>query len=128
MRQAMENTKVQNPRFLAQFDIGGLGISGYAVTAHNDRSGATAFMYPGVMEELHQRMGTDYYVVPVNVREVLVVGKNENITPDELRATLSETNRNAKPEERLSSKVCEYNGAEKKLSVCKTDKTRKQER
>ena len=32
------------------------------------------------------------------------------------------------PADRLDSKVYEYNGAEKKLSVCKEEKARKMER
>lgn len=59
--------------------------------------------------------------------EVIAIGKNEGITADTLRKALREENRN-NLKEWMSSKICEYNGEEKKLSVCKTEKVRKQER
>ena len=84
-------------------------------------------LYPGVLEELRKKIGADYYVVPISLREVIAVGKNENITPDTLRKALREENRKY-PKDWMSSKICEYSGEEKKLSVCKTEKVRKQER
>lgn len=84
-------------------------------------------LYPGIMEELRQKIGGDYYVIPINLKEVIAIGKNEKITVDTLRKALREENRRH-PKEWMSSKICEYNGEEKKLSVCKTDKVKKQER
>lgn len=127
MEQAMGNTQTAKPPRIIKYDMEKTGTVCYGVTDQRRGMSATAVMYPGVMEELRQKIGSDYYVVPLNQREVIAIGKNENITADTLRKALREENRKH-PNEWMSSKICEYNGEEKKLSVCKTEKTRKQER
>lgn len=127
MEQAMVNTRSAKPPRIIPYQMEKTGITGYAVTDQQRGMSATPILYPGVMEELHQKIGADYYVVPINLRETIVIGKNEGITAEVLKKTLREENRR-NPKEWMSSKVCEYNGEEKKLSVCKTEKVRKQER
>lgn len=127
MEQAMGNTQTAKPPRIIKYDMEKTGTACYAVTDQRRGMSATAVMYPGVMEELRQKIGSDYYVVPLNQREVIAIGKNENITADTLRKALREENRKH-PNEWMSSKICEYDGEEKKLSVCKTEKVRKQER
>nr|WP_217936721.1 DUF5688 family protein [Enterocloster clostridioformis] len=127
MEQAMANTRSAKPPRIIPYQMEKTGTTYYAVTDQRRGMSATPILYPGVMEELHQKIGADYYVVPINLRGVLAIGKNENITEDTLRKALREENRRH-PKEWMSSKICEYNGEEKKLSVCKADKVRKQER
>lgn len=127
MEQAMANTQAAKPPRIIPYQMEKTGTACYAITGQNRGRSATPVLYPGVMEELRQKIGGDYYVVPINLREVIAIGKNENITVDTLRKALREENRRH-PTEWMSSKICEYNGEEKKLSVCKTDKVRKQER
>lgn len=125
MERAMSNTQAVKPSRIIKYDMEKTGVC-YAVTDQKGRN-ATAVMYPGVLEELRQKIGSDYYVVPVSLREVVAIGKNENITISTLRKALQDENRR-NPQEWLSSKIYEYNGEEKKLSVCKPDKMKKQER
>ena len=127
MEQAMTNTQAAKPPRIIPYQLEKTGTSCYAITGQNRGRSATPVLYPGMMEELRQKIGGDYYVVPINLREVIAIGKNENITVDTLRKALREENRRH-PQEWMSSKVCEYSGEKKKLSVCKTDKVRKQER
>lgn len=127
MEQAMVNTQSAKPPRIIPYQTEKTGMTCYAVTDMRRSMSATPILYPGVMEDLHQKIGADYYVVPVNLREVIAIGKNEGITADTLRKALREENRN-NLKEWMSSKICEYNGEEKKLSVCKTEKVRKQER
>lgn len=126
MKQAMKNTQAERPLQILKYEES--GDIYYAVTTHARDGGATAVMYPGVLEELHQKIGTDYYVVPLNVQGVLAVEKNGHVTAEQLRKSLLAENRSNEPDKWLSSKICEYNGEEKKLSVCKTDKIKRQER
>lgn len=127
MEQAMANTQAAKPPRIIPYQMETTGTVCYAVTDQRKGMSATALLYPGVMEELRQKIGRDYYVVPINLREVIAIGKNGNITVDTLRKALREENRRH-PKEWMSSKICEYNGEEKKLSVCKTEKVRRQER
>lgn len=127
MEQAMANTQAAKPPRIIPYQMEKTGTACYAITGRNRGRSATPVLYPGIMEELRQKIGGDYYVVPINLKEVIAIGKNENITVDTLRKALREENR-GHPKEWMSSKICEYNGEEKKLSVCKTDKVRKQER
>lgn len=126
MKQAMENTQAEKPPQILKYEES--GVLCYAVTNHTRDGGATAAMYPGVLEELHQKIGTDYYVVPLNVQGVLAIGKTERVNAEQLRRLLLVENREKNPKAWLSNKICEYNGSEKKLSVCKPDKVKKQER
>lgn len=126
MKQAMENTQAEKPPQILRYEES--GVLCYAVTNHTRDGGATAAMYPGVLDELHQKIGTDFYVVPLNVQGVLAIGKTERVNAEQLRKVLHAENRNHDQREWLSSKVCEYSGVEKRLSVCKPDKMKKQER
>lgn len=128
MAKAMENTRSSRPPLLLEAEAGEMGFPCYVVTDREGLSGATTIMYPGTLEELHQRIGTDYYVVPLNVHEVLAIGRSEQINAEVLRKALVEKNKSHKPEERLGSKIYEYCGAEKKLSVCRVEKDKKMER
>lgn len=127
MGQAMTNTQSAKPSRIIPYQMEKTGTTCYAVTDRQRGMSAAPILYPGVMEELRQKIGADYYVVPINLRSVIVIGKNEGITADALRKMLREENR-SNPMEWMSSKIFEYNGDEKKLSLCKTEKVRKQER
>lgn len=127
IEQAMANTQAVKPPRIVPYQMEKTGTTCYAVTDQQNGRSATPVLYPGVLEELRKKIGADYYVVPISLREVIAVGKNENITPDTLRKALREENRKY-PKDWMSSKICEYSGEEKKLSVCKTEKVRKQER
>lgn len=127
MEQAMANTRSAKPPRIIPYKMEKTGTTCYAITDQYRGMNATPILYPDVMEELYKKIGADYYVVPINLRGVIAIGKNEGITADTLRKALREENWRH-PKEWMSSKVCEYSGEEKKLSVCKTDKVRKQER
>lgn len=127
MKQAMANTQSAKPPRIIPYQMEKTGTICYAITDQYRGMSATPILYPGVMEELHKKIGADYYVVPLNLRGVIAIGKNEGITADALRKMLREENQ-MNPKEWMSSKIFEYNGEEKKLSVCKTEKVRKQER
>lgn len=127
MEQAMANTQSAKQPRIIPYQMEKTGTTCYAVTDNRRGMSAAPILYPGVMEELRQKIGADYYVVPINLRGVIAIGKNEGITADALRKMLREENQ-MNPKEWMSSKIFEYNGEEKKLSVCKTEKVRKQER
>ena len=105
------------------------GMFPYFILSNREgRNGATAITYPGMLERLREMAGMDYYVIPANVHEVLIVGKTPNAPIKYLREALKQRNSEMSIQETLSSHVYEYSGKDKKLKRCINDKKRNQER
>ncbi len=50
----------------------------FILSNREGRNGATTITYPGMLEQLRKMAGMDFYVIPANIHEVLIVGKTEN--------------------------------------------------
>ncbi len=46
------------------------------VTNTHSVGGASAFFYPGVMEDIAQRLGESYYVIPSSMHEMIVIAES----------------------------------------------------
>lgn len=80
----LANTKEHSP--LRIYPIPVKGQESMAAVITFDRSyGATALLYPGVQEELRRQMHGDYYVVPLNVHEILAARKRSPIKEEQIR-------------------------------------------
>lgn len=55
----------------------------------------------------------DFYVIPANIHEVLIVGKTENAPIRYLREALKQRNREMGIQQMLSDHVYEYSGRDK---------------
>lgn len=102
---------------------------GFYVLSNQSRNhGAAVLLYPGVLEEIHKKMGGDYYILPSSVHEVLILSKEIHFTPAELRKMVVDINREqVEPEERLGNDVYEFQGKTGTLQKCKVaekEKTR----
>lgn len=92
----------------------------YIVTNPERTYGAAVVLYPGVMEEIHRKMGGDFYILPSSVHEVLVMTKDSDFTPEELSRMVREVNQNeVNPEEWLGNSVYEFLGETGTLQKCK---------
>lgn len=127
MEQAMKNTIKLNPPVLMPVDTNGM-FPYFILSNREGRNGSTAITYPGMLEQLREIAGMDYYVIPANVHEVLIVGKTPNAPIKYLREALKQRNSEMSIQETLSSHVYEYSGKDKKLKRCINDKKRNQER
>lgn len=89
-----------------------------AVTTFDRSYGATALLYPGVQEELRRQMHGDYYVVPLNVHEILAVRKRSAIQEEQIRSYQKRIRQETSGKDFLSSGLFLYHSREKRLSAC----------
>lgn len=127
MDQAMKNTAASNRAVLLRIE-GKKDEVAYIVTGTEKQGGATAILYPGMLEELRAAIENDYFILPASTDTVFAVGKSEGMRADRVKEAFAMIAPTVNPADRLDSRVYEYNGAEKKLSVCKEEKARRMER
>ena len=97
----------------------------------NDRStdGAAAIFYPGVMDQVGERLNGDYFILPSSVHEILVVPDDGNISFRELTDMVKEVNRTqVAPEDRLTDQVYHYDTADRIFEKAETFAERKKQK
>lgn len=113
----LANTKEHSP--LRIYPIPVKGQESMAAVTTFDRSyGATVLLYPGVQEELRRQMHGDYYVVPLNVHEILAVRKRSPIKEEQIRVFQKQMWQETPGKDFLSSGLFLYHSREKRLTVC----------
>jgi len=122
-----ENTIKINPPVVMPVDTNGR-FPYFILSNREGRNGATAITYPGMLEQLRKMAGMDFYVIPANIHEVLIVGKTENAPIKYLREALKQRNREMGIQQMLSDHVYEYSGRDKKLKRCLDEKKKNRER
>lgn len=113
----LANTKEQSPLRIYPIPVKGQE-SMAAVTTFDRFYGATALLYPGVQEELRRQMHGDYYVVPLNVHEILAVRKRSPIKEEQIRVFQKKMWQETPGKDFLSSGLFLYHSREKRLTVC----------
>ena len=79
------------------------------ILTNEERSlGATAILLPDMAEQIHKRIGDDYYILPVSLDEVLIAPKRFSTTPKKLGTMLREANQSIPREVILSDCVYEF--------------------
>ena len=79
------------------------------ITNNRSTDGAAAIFYPGVMDQVGERLNGDYFILPSSVHEILVVPDDGNISFRELTDMVKEVNRTqVAPEDRLTDQVYHY--------------------
>lgn len=88
----------------------------YVLTNQNKVNGAGVLARDGVLEKIGELVGSNFYVLPSSVHEVLIVPDNGNMQAKELEDMVKEINAaQLAPEERLSDKVQYYDREAKTL-------------
>lgn len=81
----------------------------YVLTNPDRVDGAAVIARDGVPEKIAELLGSNYYVLPSSIHEVLIVPDHGNMQAKELAATVKEINETqVSPAERLSDKVQYY--------------------
>lgn len=94
-------------------DIGFVPI--YILTNQDKLNGASVSAQEGVLEKVAELLGTNYYVLPSSIHELLILPDNGSMQLSELEAMVREVNATqVAPEDRLSDKV-QYYDRETKL-------------
>lgn len=89
----------------------------YVVTNRHDFFGANALLYSDVIAELAERIGTDCYILPSSVHDLIVLS-TETYTKQSNLANIVKTtnNESVRPSDRLSDSVYLYSLSERKIS------------
>lgn len=88
----------------------------YVLTNQSKTNGAGVLVQDGVLEKVGGLIGSDFYVLPSSIHEVLIVPDNGNMQLAELEDMVLEVNATqVAPEDRLSDKVQHYDRETKML-------------
>lgn len=88
----------------------------YVLTNNSRINGAGALAREGVLDRIGELIGSDFYVLPSSIHEVLIVPDNGNMQAKELEDMVREVNATqVAPEDLLSDKVQHYDRAVKTL-------------
>ena len=94
-----------------EMSLGGPEI--IVVTTENQIKGAGALLYPDVMDQIAEKAGGDFFVLPSSVHEVLALPDYGNITSSEMQAIVMAVNgTEVAPEEQLSDHVYHFDAKE----------------
>ena len=93
----------------------------------NDQAlhGAGALFYPGQMDAVAQQLGSDYFVLPSSIHEVLLLPDDGSVDYDVLEAMVQDINMTTvAPEEQLSDHVYHYDAKDHILEKASTYEAR----
>ena len=80
--------------------------------------GAACILYPGVLEEIGQKTGSDFFILPSSIHEVLLLPDTGREDSKGLKKVISEVNRTqVAPEEVLSDTLYRYDREEKRVVI-----------
>lgn len=86
----------------------------------NNRSthGAACILYPGVLEEIGKKIGSDFFILPSSIHEVIILPDMGSEDKEWLKTLISMVNsKDVAPEEVLSDTLYRYNRAEKRVVI-----------
>lgn len=93
-------------------------ISMVILTNSRKTYGACSILYPGVLEQMAERMGGDFYLIPSSVHEFLMLPREQERGEEELKEMISEVNRTElSPEEVLSDHLYLYCHEEREVRI-----------
>lgn len=109
--------------------IAGPDIPLYVLTNESLYHGAAALFYPGVKEMLAEEVGSNYFVLPSSVHEVMIVPDNGMLNHQALREMVNDINQEVVRDlDILTGEVYYYDRKEKKLSIAGAKKEREAEK
>ncbi len=96
----------------------------YVLTNRNSQNGAACIRYPNVLKECADRLGSDLYILPSSIHEVILIKDYGIDDADVLRNMVKDVNRTQlAPEEVLSDQVYYYSRKRGRVELCE-NKTR----
>lgn len=102
-------------------DVGGM----YVLTTESASLGAAAMFYPDVKEKAAEIIGSDYYILPSSVHEVILVPDSAGFDAKELCDMVKQANRTVvEPQDVLSDSVYHYDRDSRSLSKVDPDRSK----
>jgi hypothetical protein len=88
----------------------------YVLSNEDKLNGAAVLLNDKVMDDITEKLGQDYFILPSSVHEVLIVPKNDQMDLKTLESMVQDVNATqVAPEERLSDHVYAYDAKEHEL-------------
>lgn len=98
----------------------------YILTNSNGINGAAAWLYPGILEQIGEQLGENYYILPSSTHELLIMWEQLGFTPPELLKIVSHVNQTCvDAEEFLSDNVYYYHTEKKAIKMISADSLQK---
>ncbi len=90
----------------------------YVLTNQAQVNGATAMLYPNLLQEIGEATQSRFFILPSSIHELILMKDNGEMNAEELQRMVMEINRReVAPEEVLSDEVYSYDYREKKLTM-----------
>ena len=97
----------------------------YVCTNESKHHGASVLMYPDFMDEVADKLGGDFYIIPSSIHETLLFPAKDVENYHDLEAMVREVNETqVAPEERLSDNVYHYDAEAKVFELAKHQEER----
>lgn len=99
----------------------------HVLSNESNQYGATVALYPDVLRQISKQLGSDYYILPSSIHELIIMRKKDcDMSEKELRSMVRDINQQiVTPEEILGSEVYEYRADVDKVKKCvKEDRER----
>ena len=90
----------------------------YVLTNIAQINGATAILYPNLLQEIGEATQSNFFILPSSIHEVILMKDNGDMNAEELQRMVMEINRTqVAPEEVLSDEVYSYDYRQQKLTM-----------
>ena len=101
----------------------------YVLTNAEKLNGAVAILDAKTMEDISEKLGGDFIILPSSIHETLILPVNEDMSRQMLESMVQDVNAGqVAPEERLSDHVYMYDSQEKELVLADKMEERQQQR
>ena len=118
MNQFFTKGRHKEPKPFGEVQMVSPGL--YTLTNDIEINGASLMLIPGVLEDIGEKSGMDYYILPSSIHEPLIARDDGLVSAKMLKEIVHEGNRTdpvIKPEDVLSDNVYFYSRTEKSLKI-----------
>ena len=118
MNQFFTKGRHKEPKPFGEVQMVSPGL--YTLTNDIEINGASLMLIPGVLEDIGEKSGMDYYILPSSIHELLIARDDGLVSAKILKEIVHEGNRTEsviKPEDVLSDNVYFYSRTEKSLKI-----------
>ena len=90
----------------------------YVLTNTEKSFGASAILFPAVLQAVCARLQSDYYVLPSSIHECIIIPADKELDPEALHEMVKEINEeHVAPEELLGDSVYRYRQGKRRLEI-----------
>ena len=129
--QDMAATGMSQDDIDMMMDSMGLDVSNPMTVVSNDRgiNGAAVMFYPGQMDQIGDRLGGDFFILPSSVHEMLVIPDDGNFQYQDLQSMVADVNETQVAEtDRLTDEVYHYDTEERVFEKAATFEDRQKQK